>query len=61
VGGSHATEADQLELPPRPRGPAAPPCVLLAYAISSLFSTGAAANMATTAMLSPNTNNVMLF
>jgi len=48
VGGLHATEADQLELPPRPPGPAAPPCVLLAYSIAPLFSTGAAANVSTT-------------
>ncbi|HET7285687.1 MAG TPA: hypothetical protein VFI70_13470, partial [Nitrososphaeraceae archaeon] len=62
VDGLHATETDELEIPPRPPGPAAPPpCVLIAYAISSLFRTGAAANMTTTARLSPNTNNVMLF
>ena len=55
-------ELDELELPPRPPSPAAAPLrVLLAYAIFSLFRTGAAANMATTARLSPNINNVVLF
>jgi hypothetical protein len=51
VGGLHATEIDELVPPPRP--PVPPPRVLPAYAISSLFRTGAAANVATTARVSP--------
>ena len=40
MGGLHATEADELELPPRPPvPPAAPPRVLIAYAIPPLFRT----------------------
>jgi hypothetical protein len=50
VGGLHVTETDELELPLRPQIPAAPLRVLLAYAISLLFRTGAA-NMTTTARL----------
>jgi hypothetical protein len=53
----HATEADELELPPAP--PVPPLLALLAYAISPLFRTDAAANVARTARVSSNTNNVV--
>jgi hypothetical protein len=59
VDGLHATEADELELPPRP--PAPPLGLFLAYAISSSFRIGAIANTATRARVNPITINIALF